>query len=59
MVAAYVGYTMAGLAGAVVGATAAFLPSFVLMLTLLPVFDRVRTLGWARAAACSPFRCSG
>jgi chromate transporter len=50
MVAAYVGYTVAGLAGAVVGATAAFLPSFVLMLALLPVFDRVRALGWARAA---------
>jgi chromate transporter len=50
MVAAYVGYTVAGLAGAVVGATAAFLPSFVLMLMLLPVFDRVRALGWARAA---------
>jgi chromate transporter len=50
MVAAYVGYTIAGLTGAVVGATAAFLPSFVVMLVLLPVFDRVRTLGWARAA---------
>jgi chromate transporter len=50
MVAAYVGYTVAGLTGAVVGATAAFLPSFVVMLVLLPMFDRVRTLGWARAA---------
>jgi chromate transporter len=50
MVAAYVGYTVAGLTGALVGATAAFLPSFVIMLVLLPVFDRVRTLGWARAA---------
>ena len=49
MVAAYVGYTVAGLAGAVVGAAAVFLPSFVLMLALLPVFDRVRALGWARA----------
>ncbi len=50
MVAAYVGYTIGGLAGAVVGAAAAFLPSFVLMLVLLPAFDRLRTLGWARAA---------
>ncbi len=50
VVAAYVGYTVAGLAGAVVGATAVFLPSFVLMLAVLPVFDRMRTLGWARAA---------
>jgi len=50
MVAAYVGYTVAGLAGAGVGAAAVFLPSFVLMLALLPMFDRVRTAGWARAA---------
>jgi chromate transporter len=50
MVAAYVGYTIGGLAGAVVGAAAVFLPSFVLMLVLLPVFDRLRTLGWAWAA---------
>ena len=39
MVAAYVGYKVAGLAGAVVGSIAAFLPSFVMMLALLPVFD--------------------
>ena len=50
LVAAYVGYTVAGLSGAVVAATAVFLPSFVLMLALLPAFDRVRTLGWVRAA---------
>jgi len=50
MVAAYVGYKVAGLAGAVVGGIAAFLPSFVMMLALLPVFDRARTLKWTRAA---------
>lgn len=50
MVAAYVGYKVAGLAGAVVGSIAAFLPSFVMMLALLPVFDRARTLKWTRAA---------
>jgi chromate transporter len=32
-----------------VAAAAIFLPSFVLMLVLLPVFDRIRTLTWARA----------
>jgi chromate transporter len=50
MVAAYVGYKVAGVAGAAVAAAAAFLPSFVLMLALLPVLDRVRQLAWVRAA---------
>ena len=50
MVAAYVGYKVAGIAGAGVGAAAAFLPSFVMMLAILPAFDRVRKLVWTRAA---------
>src|SRR5262245_6926720 len=50
MVAAYVGYKVAGLAGAAVCAIAAFLPSFLIMLAILPVLDRVRTLRWTRAA---------
>jgi len=50
MLAAYVGYKTLGLAGAVVGAIAIFLPSFAMMLALLPVFERVRAIGWARAA---------
>ncbi|MCX7165387.1 MAG: chromate efflux transporter [Rhodocyclales bacterium] len=50
MVAAYVGFKLAGVAGALVGAVAIFLPSFILMLSLLPVFDRVRKIGWMRAA---------
>jgi chromate transporter len=49
MVAAYVGFKVAGLAGAAVAAVAAFLPSFILMLALLPAFDRVRRLAWTRA----------
>ena len=49
MVAAYVGYKVAGVAGAAVAAGAAFLPSFVMMLAILPVFDRVRTFTWTRA----------
>jgi chromate transporter len=49
MLAAYVGYKTAGVAGAVVAALASFLPSFVMMLALLPAFDRIRNLAWARA----------
>ena len=32
------------------GAAAVILPSFVLMLSVLPVFERVRTLLWKKAA---------
>jgi chromate transporter len=49
MLAAYVGYKVLGVGGAIVAATASFLPSFALMLGLLPVFDRIRNLAWARA----------
>jgi chromate transporter len=49
MVAAYVGYKTLGVSGAAVAAAASFLPSFVMMLALLPVFERVRSLAWARA----------
>ena len=50
MLAAYVGYKMAGVAGASVAAGAAFLPSFILMLMVLPMLHRVRALTWTRAA---------
>ncbi len=50
MVAAYVGYKVAGFGGAAVAATASFLPSFIIMLLILPVFERVRTLAWTKAA---------
>src|SRR6266571_4415246 len=49
MVAAYVGYKVAGVAGAAVAAAAAFLPSFILMLAILPALDRVRKVAWTRA----------
>jgi chromate transporter len=50
MVAAFVGYKVAGVLGAAVAAGAIFLPSFILMLAVLPVLDRVRALAWMRAA---------
>jgi chromate transporter len=49
MLAAYVGYKVGGLGGAATAAAAAFLPSFILMLAVLPVLDRVRRLAWTRA----------
>jgi chromate transporter len=49
MLAAYVGFKVAGVAGGAVAAGAAFLPSFLIMLAVLPVLDRVRALGWVRA----------
>jgi chromate transporter len=48
--AAFVGYRVAGVAGAVVSAIAIFLPSFVLVLAVLPFFERLRKIGWMSAA---------
>jgi chromate transporter len=50
MVAAYVGYKVAGVSGAAVAALAIFVPSFALMLSIVPVLDRVRRLAWIKAA---------
>jgi len=50
MIAAYVGYKTTGLVGAIVCALAKFLPSFIFMLTILPVFNRLRNLHWMKAA---------
>jgi len=50
MLAAYVGYKLAGVAGAAVGALAIFAPAFALMLSVAPILDRVRQLAWIRAA---------
>jgi chromate transporter len=44
------GYKVAGFVGAAVGAAAIFLPSFIPMLSILPLFDRVRKLVWTKAA---------
>jgi len=50
MLAAYVGYKLHGIAGAIVGATAIFAPAFILMLSVVPVMSRVREFAWIKAA---------
>ena len=50
MIAAYVGYKVAGLNGAAVSALAMFLPAFILMLSLLPVLERFSHLLWIKPA---------
>ena len=50
MVAAFVGYKLAGINGALVGGAAIFLPSFMLMLSIMPIYERVRRLLWMKAA---------
>ena len=50
MVAAFVGYQTAGVGGALAGASAIFLPSFVLMLGILPMLERIQGITWMRAA---------
>ena len=50
MLAAYVGYKLAGIAGASAGALAIFAPAFILMLSVVPVMERVRELAWIRSA---------
>ena len=50
MIAAFVGYKVAGLTGAAVSALAMFLPAFILMLSVLPVLERFRHLRWIKPA---------
>jgi chromate transporter len=44
VVTAYIGYKVAGIVGAGIAATASYVPSFILILAMLPMFERVRTL---------------
>jgi chromate transporter len=50
MLAAFVGYKVAGVAGAAAAAGAIFLPSFLLMMSILPWLERWRALMWVKAA---------
>jgi chromate transporter len=49
MLSAFIGYKVAGFSGAAIAGGAIFLPSFALMLSILPVFDRVRKMVWTKA----------
>jgi len=50
MLAAFVGYSVGSIGGAAVAAAAVYLPSFVLMLSMLPVLERIKRLAWMQAA---------
>ena len=50
MVAAFVGYQKAALGGALAGAAAIFLPSFLLMLGILPMLERIKRIAWMKFA---------
>ena len=48
--AAFVGYAVGTFWGAVVAVAAVYLPSFTLMLTVLPMLERIKRLAWMQAA---------
>jgi chromate transporter len=50
ILAAFVGYAVGTVWGAVVAVAAVYLPSFTLMLTVLPMVERITRLAWMQAA---------
>lgn len=50
MLATYVGYKLCGIAGALVGQFAIYVPSFAIMLSILPALARFRNILWIKAA---------
>ena len=50
MLAAFVGYALGSIWGAVVAAAAVYLPSFVLMLSVLPLLEHLKRMLWMKAA---------
>ncbi len=50
MIAAYVGYRLYGLTGSIVSALCIFAPAFLLLLPIMPVWERFKDLLWLRAA---------
>jgi chromate transporter len=49
MLAAFIGFKLKGIPGATITAVAIFLPSFLMMLTVLPVLKRMDNLAWLKA----------
>ena len=49
MLAAFIGFKLQGIAGAAIAAGAIFLPSFLMMLSILPLLKRMENLAWLRA----------
>jgi chromate transporter len=50
MLAAFVGYGVGSIWGAAVAAAAVYLPSFILMLSMLPLLEPIKRLAWMKAA---------
>jgi chromate transporter len=49
MLAAFIGFKLAGIPGAAVAASAIFLPSFIMILSILPLLQKMKDLQWLRA----------
>ena len=49
MLAAFIGFKLFGIAGAAVAGAAIFLPSFLMILSILSLLQRMKDLQWLRA----------
>jgi chromate transporter len=49
MLAAFIGFKLAGVMGATIAGSAIFLPSFLMMLSILPILRKMADLHWLRA----------
>ena len=49
MLAAFIGFKLFGIAGAAVAGPAIFLPSFLMILPILPLLNKIKNLQWLRA----------
>jgi chromate transporter len=49
MLAAFIGFKLKGIVGAAIAAGAIFLPSFLMMLSILPMLKRMGNLAWLKA----------
>jgi chromate transporter len=49
MLAAFIGFKVAGIAGAAIAGSAIFLPSFLMILSILPLLNKMKDLQWLKA----------